>query len=1490
MLLKTFSTQYSGNEDAGSDITVADNVLPTQVTVTVSGGQTAKVVTTYDSGNTVNGHDSNGLLVVMPVVFGNLIQRDEYDFSNNVVRSTLNHYLWQDNTTYKSNNFIKLPLWSTVYNGAAPFSNTLPACSSTSTPACVAQSKYAYDESSLASSGIGTPTHVSPAPAGEPYRGNVTTTSKWLDTAGVFVSGTATYFDTGVKATSTDPLNHITTYTYSSDFLGAYLTQTNLPSTQMPDPGAPVVPHVISGYYDFNTGLLTRFTDENGQNFTYKYDDMLRLTQGNHPDGGITNFSYPDPNTVERQRLISGTTFDDFKVKFDGLGRPYQTQQLTPECTSYIKVDTTYDSVGRAKTVSNPYCLTSEPTYGTTQTDYDALSRSTTVTKQDGSFTTIKYEDTPGDSSGAPLVCSTATDEAGKKRQACSDALGRLAKVVEPNPGAAVTTATGSVTLNGSEQVSGSSTPGSGTVTINGAEQTVCTIDPCPPHVTTGDSGTVSIMVNGVQKSVSYGKLSNNTTTLIASALASAFHNDGTAPVDATSSGAVVTLIARATGSSTNYSLSASFTYNTTLFTSPSFTTQTSGSTLTGGHDPTSDSGSVTVTINGTNYSTTYGSGDTASTIAGRLASAINAGNWASASASGATISLTSKTAGSAGNYTISSSDTWNSGVFAQPSFTTSNSGLSGGKDASALNNNPFVTTYQYNARGDLLCVHQKATDTTADVACTSTTAPSVPASWRQRFFTYDSFSRLLTAMNPELNSTDSTKVTYSYDNGGNVLSKNEPGPNQAWGSAATVTITYTYDNLNRLLDTTYSDGVTQGSSHRYDYSSVWGVAVQNPVGREVLASAANGTIGFIISYDSMGRVLNAWQCNPGVTGCKTFGASYDKVGDLTILAYPNNTFSVTYSYDSAARLTTATDSNGVIYAQNPIFVAGSAMKEFTSPNFNNNKYHVDYNNRLQPIEIWAGAGQGASALFDKQYSYGTSGSNNGNIFRITNVKDATRTQTFAYDPLNRLVTAGDNGHWANSYGYDSWGNLTNKNPGTPAGENMQMAADINNHLSGLTYDAAGNVINDGTGGGFTFDAENRIKTAGTVTYVYDAYGRRIQKSTGINYWYGPGGNVFAETDSAGNWTNYIFFGGQRLARNVSGDIKYFITDHLHSTGMFVDKAGITAAILDDNDFYPWGSVVPGVGKTTSNNTIKFTGQYRDTETTANLDYFGARYYSSTVGRFISPDWAAKPVSVPYAKFGDPQSLNLYSYVENGPINRIDPDGHGCAMFDKQNGGGGEVDTFSVSHGDSGVDADYDSITDESGNTTVLRSSSQQSKTFVIIVGQQGLTVDGHNVGNAFELAAQTAAAELEDAGNKVTVVHAKTVTEFNNALNQNGIITGGAIYFGHGWTGTLYIGQEHLPDTNLTKENVGTLSNAHLAPNATVTLNSCRSGRGGKSSIAQLVANQLQRTTYGSTTPMFFAGATCPRNSHPGENAPTHRPVHMCSEAPGSVIPFSPQ
>lgn len=75
---------------------------------------------------------------------------------------------------------------------------------------------------------------------------------------------------------------------------------------------------------------------------------------------------------------------------------------------------------------------------------------------------------------------------------------------------------------------------------------------------------------------------------------------------------------------------------------------------------------------------------------------------------------------------------------------------------------------------------------------------------------------------------------------------------------------------------------------------------------------------------------------------------------------------------------------------------------------------------------------------------------------------------------------------------------------------------------------------------------------------------------------------------------------------------------------------------------------------------LHFTGKERDSETGEENgnDYFGARYYASVMGRFLTPDWAPKAKPVPYADLGDPQSLNLYNYVRNNPLSSIDPDGH----------------------------------------------------------------------------------------------------------------------------------------------------------------------------------------------------------------------------------------
>ena len=165
--------------------------------------------------------------------------------------------------------------------------------------------------------------------------------------------------------------------------------------------------------------------------------------------------------------------------------------------------------------------------------------------------------------------------------------------------------------------------------------------------------------------------------------------------------------------------------------------------------------------------------------------------------------------------------------------------------------------------------------------------------------------------------------------------------------------------------------------------------------------------------------------------------------------------------------------------------------------------------------------------------------------------------------------------------------------------------------------------------------------------------GQRVEKP-GKLYWRGAGSDALAETDASDTiQTIYIFFGGKRIARLDSGMTKpkYYVEDNVGSTALVTDYLGNR---LSESLFFPYGGEQQVL--TGDANTYKFTCKERDPE--SGLDDFGARYYASNLGRFMSPDWDAKPTAVPYASFGDPQTLNLYAYVENAPLNRVDADGH----------------------------------------------------------------------------------------------------------------------------------------------------------------------------------------------------------------------------------------
>jgi RHS repeat-associated protein len=574
-----------------------------------------------------------------------------------------------------------------------------------------------------------------------------------------------------------------------------------------------------------------------------------------------------------------------------------------------------------------------------------------------------------------------------------------------------------------------------------------------------------------------------------------------------------------------------------------------------------------------------------------------------------------------------------------------------------------WYTGYQYDTLDNLVFANQIGGD---------------PNNARQRFFQYDSLSRLISATNPE-----SGTITYGYDNAGNLTSKTAPAPNQQ-DPNVTITTYFSYDALNRLTSKGFSDS-SSGTGFVYDQTPLWGVTVQNPVGRlvgsYVWTNGVSGSVGSVLSYDAMGRTNyeNHFNGHAATWLNEIFNYAYNLDGSLKTVQYPTGR-TITYGYNVAQRPVSAQDlDNNIKYVTNAHYTASGALSSLvngSTPTFAGITTSNSYNSRMQPVFLSASSPGGA--IFNLGYDFHLGSNDNGNVYAVNNNKilDHGRDQSFTYDQLNRLTsaqsaaTSGPN-CWGESYGYDPWGNLNNRNVTKCTGEGALPTANNKNQMAGYNYDAAGNLWM----WGWHYDDENRLVAAplANLTFDYDPQGRRVEKSNGTLYWYDIGGNVLEETNlNGGLKAEYVFFNGKHIARVdtppppppcttpprcplppvLAPSVYYYFADQLGSTDVLTDAFG---NVVEESEYYPFGGE-RGIIDTGIGNSYKFTGKERDPED--GLDNFGARYYTWYFSRFTTPDWATKPTAVPYANFGNPQSLNLYSYVKNNPTTFGDPDGH----------------------------------------------------------------------------------------------------------------------------------------------------------------------------------------------------------------------------------------
>jgi RHS repeat-associated protein len=341
--------------------------------------------------------------------YGSVIETDEYAYGagapGSIVRKTL--------TTYASlgNGIVSMPATVTVEDG----SNNVHS-----------QTTYSYDQTGVTATS-GTPQQV--AITGS--RGNATYAS-YLIQGSASLTKTYTYYDTGNVSTATDVNGALTTYTY-----GSGTSCGNSFATSVSEPLS--LSHSVT--WNCTGGVQTSATDENGQPTATTYSDpyFWRPNKLTDAASNVANFMYNGEISVEGYVIFNGSTSTaDALTTVDGLGRTHVSQRKEGQSSStYDSIETDYDSLGRPSRTTLPYAAAASTTNSSapsTNTTYDALSRKTQLTDNDGRTVAFAYtqNDTYRTLGPAP------TGENTKRKQFEYDALGRLTSVCE------VTSATGS--------------------------------------------------------------------------------------------------------------------------------------------------------------------------------------------------------------------------------------------------------------------------------------------------------------------------------------------------------------------------------------------------------------------------------------------------------------------------------------------------------------------------------------------------------------------------------------------------------------------------------------------------------------------------------------------------------------------------------------------------------------------------------------------------------------------------------------------------------------------------------------------------------------------------------------------------------------------------------------------------------------------------------------------------------------------------------------
>ena len=603
-----------------------------------------------------------------------------------------------------------------------------------------------------------------------------------------------------------------------------------------------------------------------------------------------------------------------------------------------------------------------------------------------------------------------------------------------------------------------------------------------------------------------------------------------------------------------------------------------------------------------------------------------------------------------------------------------------------------YKTNYEYNTLGNVTKVLQGV---------------------QERKFKYDSLGRLtnqkLAERDATLSDSGGTGTTWSdyfkYDNRGNLMQRID-------ARRVVTDLNYGSDPLNRLQSVSYNKtgalnagNILDAATVTYKYDNTAGKDKTRLIGLE-LGVANNTTTDFgeqSFGYDFEGRLSSMTQ-SYGNNRSATTSYVFDTLDRVNQVNYPAQTGQsgapirqAVPTYDIASRLQQLTY-NGTVMATNPVYNASSQTTSLNLGNTTQEQYTFDPQTGLLTNQKVV---QGANTHVDLAYNYTLAntlnnvGAKTGQLAFIKDnkVTNGNRNRAYTYDKLGRLTQAqGGASLWSQTYAYDQYGNRTGV---TKTGNSAGGGTIDSDGIAAMTYNAATNRITtstdftyDETGNQtksnensqiqtYRYDAAGRLAevttTAGVHTYGYGASNQRLQMieagamgSTTLYAW--EGGSVIAEYNGASNgmaWTkSYIYLGGRLLATESALSISTTETKYHHperlGTRLVTSSAG---AVVSENISLPFGATISGESLNLAGSATKKRFTSYDRSDTTKLDYAVNRHYSPAQGRFTQVD----PIGMNATSLGNPQSLNLYAYCTNDPINQIDPSG----LFGQPDSGGG---------------------------------------------------------------------------------------------------------------------------------------------------------------------------------------------------------------------------